>query len=326
MIIRFHHYWIYAYLMSIFFATSCVTYEKVNIQVLKKAQVSLNNEMSKIVLINNSVKRQSKSFSLDSICSKAYFSGLMQLAYNSPRFNKVFYPEITLINKSINNKSNIDWNRIESIILDSTANGAIVLRNFVINYTQPELYRYQDGSGYYSTLQVENEAHWIVYNASNKKIIDDIIIKDTLYWDANGIYDYEVYDQLPDLNSAIIQSCYYAGMKYAERIFQTWITENRYLMIVQNEVFMNGLNYFKSGDYIKAIDTWKKYADNKNKRLAAYACFNIAIACEMLDKIDIALEWAAKSYLHKPDNYTEYYISLLEERKKEKTEIEKQLE
>ena len=80
------------------------------------------------------------------------------------------------------------------------------------------------------------------------------------------------------------------------------------LFRIEKADFINALQYVKIDKWEAAITLWKKYTYGKNKRLAANACYNMAIASETYDNIDVALEWAAKSFLLKKDEFTEKYI------------------
>ena len=70
--------------------------------------------------------------------------------------------------------------------------------------------------------------------------------------------------------------------------------------------------------FMEKIYVWEK------KGWLHFACYNMAIASETHDNIDAALEWAAKSFLLNNDEYTEKYINILENRKKQKELINSQ--
>lgn len=51
-------------------------------------------------------------------------------------------------------------------------------------------------------------------------------------------------------------------------------------------------------DWEKALKIWMGLADGKNAKKTAYAAYNAAVACEILEKFDLAMEWLglARSY------------------------------
>jgi hypothetical protein len=83
-------------------------------------------------------------------------------------------------------------------------------------------------------------------------------------------------------------------------------------------------NLAKQDKWDDAIEIWKKFPYGKRKRLAAYAAYNLAVASETLDHIDLALEWASKSFFLNRNKFIEDYINILEKRKTEKNLIENQ--
>ena len=49
--------------------------------------------------------------------------------------------------------------------------------------------------------------------------------------------------------------------------------------------------YLQKNDWDNAILLWKRYADDKNGRMAINARYNLALAYEMKDDIDTAWKW-----------------------------------
>ena len=45
-----------------------------------------------------------------------------------------------------------------------------------------------------------------------------------------------------------------------------------------------------------AMEIWNHFADDPKKKVAGRACYNMAVGCEVLGKIDLAKTWAKKSY------------------------------
>jgi hypothetical protein len=317
---------------------SCSTYEPIQIQILKPAQIKLSGNINKVLLINHAVSNKStftstdlksmKNSNNDSIRTNEYFNGLYYVLANSPRFENYNLKPVFITKSSYNDRfKSLDWPVIEKLCNDSNADAAIVLENFQVLYSPKILLQYfEEGEyGYYKgILKINNSSIWKIYLPSKNKIEDDFMENDTLYWDGYGNSESQILDQLPQIEDAILESCYYSGSKYGQRILQTWDTKNRYLIYSNRKDFVKAYNLAKQDKWEEASELWKKYPYGKNKRLAALASYNLAVACETLDHIDLALEWAAKSYFIKKNSYTAYYIRLLERRKAEKDTIESQ--
>ena len=322
---------------SLFFFISCSTYEPIQIQILKPASINISGDIKKVLFINHAVYTKSsfinnsnetiKNENLDSIRTSEYFNGLYEVFSNSPRFEVVNSNPVYIAKLIYNERfKSLDWNTIDTLCIDSSADAAIVLENFQVQYSPKIPVHYNQEYGYYiGTLEMDNSSLWKIYVPTIHKVEDDYLLMDTLFWDGYGDYENEVLEQLPSIKDAVMQSCNYAGNKYGLRIAQTWETKNRYLIYCENKDFRTAFNLAKQDKWEDAIELWKKYPYGKRKRLAAYAAYNLAVASETLDHLDIALEWASKSYLINKNSYVEKYIKILENRKSEKEVIEKQL-
>ena len=82
--------------------------------------------------------------------------------------------------------------------------------------------------------------------------------------------------------------------------------------------------YIQKGDWDNAILLWKRYADDKNGKLAIHARYNLAFGYEMKDDIDTAIQWisaakqSAESYHSRSDlKLIEQYNTVLIQRKKD---------
>lgn len=318
-----------------FLFSSCLTYEPVKLQVLKPAGVKINPDVYRVVFVNHSNYKKStfasnnnefSTFNADSLRTVQYFAGLAEVLLNSPRFYLINKPTEYIEKASYSERFiTLSWDEISKLCTDSAADAAIILENYSITYTDPIKLQYSEEYVLYGSLEMENSSIWRIAIPSEKAEADNYLLKDTLFWDASGNYEVEVLSNLPNVNDATLQSCYYAGKKYGERIAQTWETKNRYLLSCENKDFQLAVSYAKLGQWDKAIEIWKKYPYSQKRRFAAYAAYNLAIASERVDNIDAALEWASKSYLTMKDKDVEQYIKILEERKKVKDKIELQL-
>jgi hypothetical protein len=324
--------------LSLAICHSCCLYEPIDIQILKSADHRITSEIQRIMLVNHALYNDNRFInkenlpvrnSYDSIVTSYYFEGLSETLIKSPRFYLISIDPITMNKAGYNERfKSIDWVTVKRLCRDSCVDALLVLENYQVLYSDkvPVYYSPEQGN-FYGTLIMENNSLWKIYFPSKDTIVDDYLQKDTLYWDGHGNSEYEVYDQIPETKQAVLQSCYYAGIKYGERISQTWVNKKRYLITCENNDFKKALEMAKQNNWMIAIDIWKKFPYGKNKRLASYASYNLAVASEIMDNIDAALEWASKSYFikNRKEAFIENYIRILEERKIEKEIILNQL-
>jgi hypothetical protein len=329
---KFIKYKILIITLIVLIIQSCASYEPIKIQVLKPAQIKVPSEILKLVIINHSVQKDTLSnnfktkelkFNNDSILTSEYFSGLLDVLLNSPRFEIANQTPFYIEKSSKDKFEQIDWLTIDMLCKDNNADAALVLENYQLLYSDQIPLNYVDNY-LHGVLQIENNSIWKIYEPSKMKVPEDFLLSDTLFWDGFGYHYDQVAQQLPAIKDALLQSCNYAGKKYGERISQTWSTKNRYIINCENKDFRMAFMLINENKWEEAIELWKKYPYGKNIRLASFAAYNLAVATEALDNIGASLEWAAKSYFLNKNSYVENYIKILEKRKLEKDLIESQ--
>ena len=65
----------------------------------------------------------------------------------------------------------------------------------------------------------------------------------------------------------------------------------------------------------EAIEIWEEVLESANTKTAGRACLNIAVAYEVLEDTDQALEWAKRSYEEYKDKLGKDYAKVLLQRK-----------
>ena len=78
-------------------------------------------------------------------------------------------------------------------------------------------------------------------------------------------------------------------------------------------------------DWKGAMEMWKKEALNSDRKIAWHANYNMAVACEREGNLDIALEWAKKSYEIKGKSAAAQYVNALNYRIAEKKRADEQM-
>jgi tetratricopeptide (TPR) repeat protein len=163
-----------------------------------------------------------------------------------------------------------------------------------------------------------------IYNVDQFTIVDERTIFDTLtiQVDANPWEtEDELMDRIPDNKASIMYIIREVAKLYTEEIIPFWKEETRFYYIDNHLV--QAEYYIANENWSKALDVWAKYVNNTNRELAAIACFNMAVGCEMLGEYELALKWMESVTRKNPDYYWEEYKKLIERRIEEKAIIEK---
>jgi len=175
---------------------------------------------------------------------------------------------------------------------------------------------------------------------ANAHLVWDIISKsDSTYYTYNQqdtlIYTIEQFPQYFNgkngLSRMAINSSEYLGNYFGSRIIPSWLTVERLYYQSKNQRMLMAEKYAMNNDWLKAAELWRKEINNKNKTIAAKACYNMALACEMEGRLDPAIDWLVQSYSVLTKYNKEHqancqrYINVLALRKKEIEKLERQV-
>jgi len=133
------------------------------------------------------------------------------------------------------------------------------------------------------------------------------------------------------LHIIVNNSSNYLGKFFGGKIVPTWLPVERLYYKSNNQKMLLAEKYALKSDWLKAAEIWNVQTKNKNARIAAKACYNMALACEMEGKPDVAIDWLVRSHEslipngegHKAN--CQRYVAVLAQRKKEIVKLEKQV-
>jgi len=150
-----------------------------------------------------------------------------------------------------------------------------------------------------SNLEVSRRLVWRIYNKTGE-ILDQYIDTDTLYWYEN----IETTEPLPELTDAVREAFYFAGDLYAKRISTYWTELSRQYFLIS----INGEDVSLEREQLIALK------DNKKKRQAFKARYNLAVLSESEDKLEEANSWLKEAYKIIQLEEVVYYQKKLETR------------
>jgi len=173
---------------------------------------------------------------------------------------------------------------------------------------------------------------WAVFDPEREKLVERKALIDTIFWngyDENGNYNKNY--RLPPRETALRIASQLSGENYAKGFFASWQTVNRMYSVPPLPDFEQASYYVSEGEWDKAVPLWEKYASDKNGKLAISARYNLALACEMKDDIEMASRWAdaaqklAVEYRNKEDlKMILLYQKILNQRKKDIAKLNNQ--
>lgn len=85
------------------------------------------------------------------------------------------------------------------------------------------------------------------------------------------------------------------GRSMAAKLIPFWQPVERIYYRSKNLQMLAAEKFALENNWREAAETWNPVTRSRNSELAGKACFNMALACEMLDKHSLAIEWLSKS-------------------------------
>lgn len=118
---------------------------------------------------------------------------------------------------------------------------------------------------------------------------------------------------------------------FGTRLIPVWQNAERTYYRSKNQEMLVAEKFAFKNDWLKAAEIWNRQSTNENPGIAGKACFNMALACEMEGRPDIALDWLNKSKLYRINDIIGHrlnctkYIAILSERKEKIESLKKQV-
>lgn len=173
---------------------------------------------------------------------------------------------------------------------------ALVVLNQLVLYDIVESFLAEYG-GYYAYMQAFAQSHWTVYNYQTNKS-SSFAYADTLLWESDIQYvRSQSLDQLPTREEALLYLGREVGAGVAESLMPQWVSAKRYLYERKNTHLQAGLEAFRHQRWEDAIQQWLLAINGNDKKAAAMAAANSAMAFEMLNDYVSACDYAQRAIL-----------------------------
>ena len=294
---------LFSILLSI---SSCVSYKKLTIEIVKPAGYSIPREIRKLAIVSRNLKYESDTlqnyhernnrlikdkiqFNPDSLARKTCIDSLAVNLLKQNRFDSVFiYPvnyfPLIRVKKVGPNKA--DWYKI--ITQETRTEGLVILDMFSCFYSNLQ----NEGSDAGANVVTSNI--WTFYDAKKQKITDRFVQIDTLYWDGRDESGQKRI-RIPAKKEAITLSSGVIGQNYSKHLIPSWTMVYRDVMDCKNADLRNATKLALKGNWEASSDIWKKYTDSNNTRNQIVALYNLALCSEMNGDVDQAIEFTDRA-------------------------------
>lgn len=207
-------------------------------------------------------------------------------------FNAVELMDISQ-NHSTNyySRTPLTFSQAERLCADYQADALLTLNQLVL-YDVVESFPTDEGT-YYAYLQAYAQSHWTIHYAGQTREAT-FTQADTLLWESQLHYTRaQSLSDLPSRQEALLYLARELGNRMGSSFAPSWQTTRRYIYELPD--LQAGLDAFRLQRWNSAINQWITIVDSKDKKAAACAAANIAIAYEMLGDYASACDYAQRA-------------------------------
>ncbi len=185
----------------------------------------------------------------------------------------------------------LTFSQAERLCTDYQADALLTLNQLVL-YDIVESFPTDEGT-YYAYLQAYAQSHWTIHYAGQTREVT-FTQADTLLWESQLHYTRaQSLSDLPSRQEALLYLARELGNRMGSSFAPSWQTTRRYIYELPD--LQAGLDAFRLQRWNSAINQWITIVDSKDKKAAACAAANIAIAYEMLGDYASACDYAQRA-------------------------------
>ncbi|MDX2442515.1 MAG: DUF6340 family protein [Bacteroidales bacterium] len=319
--------------------SSCSSMNQLTMSVIEPAPVYFPSEIQSVGLINKSVSSEEnkdldkmdriftlEGKDLDKKGAQESIVGLYDELLSSQGFTNIKIIDDTERKKqeSEDLQSPLSWERLSEICIKNKVDAIFSLSYYdtdaTIDYkmipieittpvgiTMPAI-------EHQATISTKVKTGWMIYYPVNKMVLDDFEIYDNVTLQGAGINPAKAAEAILNREKAVMHVSNNIGHNYAQRIFP-------YKVRVSRDYFVRGTDNFKiakrraqTGNWDGAAELWELEITNPKPKVAGRACYNMAIINEINGELEIAIDWASKSYVDYNNKDALRYLNILNRR------------
>jgi hypothetical protein len=331
----------FSFLITISAFCSCSSLGKIGIQVAVPPKYSVSNEIQSLAILDRSLTRRFSNIErdslekilvdheldldtifLDSIAADTAIQVVAKALYESGRFDATVPEQRNITRRDFGGVlPPLEKEFIDTICKDFNTDGVLVLEDFSekittdFSTTRFNLEFGQSSNEYSGVINLLYKSVWRLYQPGLDPPILRFEVNDSIFWDSRDYSLKQMYDKLPSIKEALIGGGIASAEHMANDISPKWQDQDRKYYITGNKEIDAAIPLIKANKWEEAAEIWKKYTSVSSKSLLGKVEFNLALAAEMTGNIDLAIEWAVKSYKTKYTRTVDLYLEFLNQRK-----------
>lgn len=183
-----------------------------------------------------------------------------------------------------------DSSFLNNLMLSTSADLQLFLQDLEYDSYIP-VSQYDYNTGFEQIVMIPYNVHFVVYDALVSDIKLRKIVKDTIYFrcdptaNIQDLYRESIKPRLPEVS-------YKIGESIAQILSKQWRTQERAIITIHGSgKWSKASELALDFKWREAINIWLPLTNSQSPKKAAYAAYNIAVACEMIDEFALAGEW-----------------------------------
>lgn len=305
-------------LISILIASCCCGPSRVSFQALESAEISLPQNVQKILVINR--YRPTKHNNWGNIIegmltgekpmqdrrgAEAALSGMEAQLLQSPRFSIVHANEELFGTGTAWFPEPLSSDVILDLCKRYNTDAVVCLEAFDSDkqfQLTPQYHPAVESSktaaytSYIAKRSAQITVCWRLYEGKTANLLDEHRMSNQDKWTREDRVQQNAINGLPNEVTVMENLGRVSGAKYANRIAPNWVTISRKIYTKGDESFKTGKRYMETKKYDDAIAIYKTALQNPKSKIQGKAAYNIAVAFECKSDLKEAKSWASKAY------------------------------
>jgi len=323
-----------------------------SLTVLQPAQFKVPDHIAKIAVVDRSKPSNGwlnvlegiftgEAIGQDRESRQQAVRGLTDALEHTPRFKVIGTGvEMTGSKAGAGMPNPLPWSEVERICADYGADALVAIESFdsdnsTSTQRRESKKKNKDGTtttlvDYLAEMRTAVRMGWRFYDPTAKIIFDEVVTDDFLKNEASGSNERSAVSSLPSQVSVTRKVAFIVGREYGMRIAPVYIQVNRqyYGKAKGFSTQMEQAKRFaQSGNWDRAAEIWKKVEAiaRDNPKAAGRAAYNMAVVAEVKGNLDLALEWAEKSWNQYGNKKARSYIETIRRRQDDARKVEYQM-
>ncbi|MDH5379601.1 MAG: DUF6340 family protein [Cyclobacteriaceae bacterium] len=323
------------FLVLIFVNSSCRSTRYVTFNAVLPAEITFDPRIKSFLIVDHTLQEKKNLNIIEGVITgekpgddKKGVQKLM-LAFKrqvetSDRFRVAIHPERIAGNSILNVLPDpTDWEVIEQLAEENDTDLVIFVESFDSNYDINPI----NNIAHAQTSYVE--AGLRIYDPVTRTIVDEQLFRQRFNSPPVGNTPLGVIRNMSDRSDAVAMAAEMAGMNYAQKISPSAYRLRRdfYSRGKKDRDVARGARYADVNNWQEAKVVWEKALETTPKRKdAGRLCYDIAVAYEVLGDLDMAHQWAGRSFTDYKNKKGREYAQLINRRKNSEAILRDQME